>query len=188
VLGLVAEGACAAGNCDPHVWTDPVNAALWTLTVRDTLSELDPAHADVYAANAAAYLDELAALDADIRALIDVIPAERRYIVTNHLAFNYFAVRYGLELVGVVIPGGSTTTEPTVQEVLNLIEAIQTYNVPAIFTETTVSEDLAQQIADEAGAQIVPLYTGSLSEADGSAATYLDYMRFNAGQMAGALR
>lgn len=177
-----------AGSCDPHVWTDPVNAGLWALMIRDTLSALDPAHAGVYAANTDAYLAELAALSASIQAQIDGVPQERRVIVTNHLAFNYFAARYGLTLAGVVIPGGSTTSEPSVQDVLALIETIQMHHVPAIFTETTVSEDLAQQIADESGAVIVRLYTGSLSEADGPAATYLDYMQYNASAIADALR
>jgi ABC-type Zn uptake system ZnuABC Zn-binding protein ZnuA len=182
------DGAHEAGSCDPHVWTDPVNAGLWALMIRDVLAELDPANAGIYAANADAYLGELAALHQDIGALIDAVPADRRAIVTNHLAFNYLAGRYGLELVGVVIPGGSTTSEPSVQQVLSLIETIQTHNVPAIFTETTVSESIAQQIAGETGAQIVRLYTGSLSQPGDGADTYLAYMRFNAGAIAGALQ
>lgn len=87
-----------------------------------------------------------------------------------------------------MIPGGSKTSEPSVQEVLELIEVIQEYNVPAIFTETTVSEDLAQQIADEAGAGIARLYTGSLSQPGGEADTYINYLLFNATQMSNALK
>lgn len=194
---LVLPGAVTRGDAqyfdvlaavDPHVWTDPVNVALWTLMIRDMLSASDPANADIYAANAAAYLHELAALHGEIDALIAAIPAERRVIVTNHLALNYFAQRYGLTLVGVVIPGGSTSAEPSVQDVLTLIDTVKDVGVPAIFTETTVSDSLARQIADESGAQIVPLYTGSLSASDGPAATYTDYMRFNAAQIADALR
>lgn len=173
---------------DPHVWTDPVNVALWTLMIRDMLSAEDPVNADIYAANADTYLTELAALYTEVNTLIETIPSENRVIVTNHLAFNYFAQRYGLELVGVVIPGGSTSAEPSVQDVLNLITTIQEKGVPAIFTETTVSDSLAQQIADESGAQIVSLYTGSLSKSNGPAATYIDYTRFNATQIAEALR
>jgi ABC-type Zn uptake system ZnuABC Zn-binding protein ZnuA len=182
------EHAHDPGSCDPHVWTDPLNAALWTLTIRDTLAARDPDHADAYAANAERYLGELAALDAEVRALIETIPADRRAIITNHAAFNYFAARYGLELVGVVIPGGSTTSEPSVQEVLRLIETVQAHHVAAIFTETTVSEALARQIADETGAALVPLYTGSLSQPEDGAGTYLDYIRFNAATIAEALR
>ncbi|MEW6580818.1 MAG: zinc ABC transporter substrate-binding protein [Chloroflexota bacterium] len=175
-------------EADPHAWTDPVNVALWTLMIRDMLSAEDPANAAVYAANAEAYLAELAALHAEIAAQMAALPAERRFIVTNHLAFNYLAARYGLALVGVVIPGGGTSSEPSVQEVLALIETIRSYGVPAIFTETTVSESLAQQIADESGAALVRLYTGSLSEPGGPADTYLAYMRFNAAQIVAALQ
>lgn len=169
----------AAGSCDPHVWTDPANAALWALSVRDTLSSLDPANAETYAANADAYLSELAALDGDVRDQIATIPEARRLIVTNHLTLSYYAHRYGLELAGVVIPGGGTAAEPSVQEVLDLVSTVQDYGVPAIFTETTVNPSLAQQVADETGAQIVPLYTDSLSEPDGDAGTYLDYIRYD---------
>ncbi len=182
-----AAYASVLAEADPHVWTDPINVALWTLMIRDTLSAADPANAAVYAANAQAYLEELAALHAEIAAQMAVLPAERRFIVTNHQALNYFAARYGLTLVGVVIPGGGTSSEPSVQEVLALIEAIRSTSVPAIFTETTVSESLAQQIADESGAALVRLYTGSLSEPGGPADTYLAYMRFNAAQIVAAL-
>ncbi len=84
-----------------------------------------PDHAATYAANADAYLAELAALDTELAGLIEAIPAERRVIMTNHASLNYFAARYGLRLVGVVIPGGSTTSEPSVEDVLNLIETVR---------------------------------------------------------------
>src|SRR5690606_4634473 len=60
----------AAGSCDPHVWMDPANVALWTLTIRDALSEIDPANADVYAANAESYLAQLAEVDDQAAALL----------------------------------------------------------------------------------------------------------------------
>lgn len=175
-------------EADPHAWTDPVTVALWTLMIRDMLSAADPANAAVYAANAEAYLEQLAALHAEIAAQMAALPAERRFIVTNHQALNYFAARYGLTLVGVIIPGGGTSSEPSVREVLALIETIRDYGVPAIFAETTVSESLARQIADESGAALVRLYTGSLSEPGGPADTYLAYMRFNAAQIVAALQ
>ena len=204
-LGLESDGVCgdhdaagaapdneandhAPGSCDPHVWADPVNAALWALTIRDTLSARDPANAATYAANADAYLAQLVTLDADIQTAIAGVPADHRTIVTNHLALDYFAARYGLDVVGVVIPGGSTTAEPSVQDVLALIQTVQDYGVPAIFTDTTASDSTAQQIAGETGAKIVPLYTGSLSAPDGPAGTYLAYMRANATAVADALR
>lgn len=195
--GMLYEGICDetgdqhahdTGSCDPHVWTDPMNVALWTLMIRDTLTNLDPGNAELYAANAETYLNALAELDHEIHDMLVDIPAGQRIIVTNHLAFNYFAARYNLEVIGTVIPGGNTGAEPSAQDVINLIETILEYGVPAIFTETTVSDNLAQQIADETGARIVPLYTGTLSTPDGPAPTYFDYMRFNAKQIAQALQ
>lgn len=182
------EHAHEAASCDPHVWTDPTNAARWALMIRDTLSDLNPSAAETYAANADAYLEELVALDGELRALIDTIPAGRRAIVTNHAALGYFAARYGLREAGVVIPGGSTTSEPSVRAVLTLVETIQRQGVPAIFTETTASDATAAQIAAEAGVALVPLYTGSLSQPGEGAGTYLDYMRYNAAAIADALR
>lgn len=176
------------GMADPHMWTDPVNVALWALMIRDMLSAEDPANAAVYAANAEAYVRELAELHADLSAQFATLPAERRYIITNHLAFNYLATRYGLTLVGVVLPGGGTSTEPSAQQVLELIETVRQYNVPAIFTETTVSDSVARQIAAETGAKLVRIYTGSLSETGGPADTYLNYMRYNAAQIVEALQ
>jgi manganese/iron transport system substrate-binding protein len=187
-LGLAYQDVCHDTTCDPHVWMDPANTALWALMIRDTLIQLDPSNGKLYMQNTQAYLQQLAALDHEIAAEIEAIPPERRVILTNHAAFNYFAARYGLQVVGAVIPGGSTGTEPSVQDVLKLVQTVQNQHVPAIFTETTANQNLAQQIADETGAQIVQLYTGSLSAADGPAGTYLDYMRYNAGQIAGALK
>jgi len=184
---LECEGDHAAGGCDPHMWTDPVNVALWTLFIRDTLIERDPAHADTYTANADAYVAQLVTLDEQISTQISAIPQGRRVMLTNHLTFGYFAARYELRLVGVIIPGGSTTSEPSTQDILGLIQMVQEYQVPAIFTENVVSDSLAAQIADETGARIVPLYTESLGEPGSGAETYLDYLEWNASAIAGAL-
>ncbi len=176
------------GGCDPHVWTDPVNVALWTLFIRDTLIEHDPANADVYTANAEAYLAQLVDLDQQIRTTIETIPEGNRILLTNHLTFGYFAARYGLDLVGVIIPGGSTSAEPSVQDVLDLIQLVQDTGVPAIFTENVVSDSLAKQIADETGVKMVRLYTELLGEPGKDADTYLSYMLYNASSIAGALK
>jgi zinc/manganese transport system substrate-binding protein len=127
-------------------------------------------------------------MDTEVQTLIDSIPNTHRYIVTNHLTLRYFAARYGLVVVGVVMPGGSTTSEPSVQAMLELIGSVEVYHVPAIFTETTVSEDLAQQIASESGVGLVRLYTDSLSQPDEGAGTYINFMLFNASAMADALQ
>lgn len=186
-LGALAAVDCDHLRCDPHVWTDPVNVAWWALAIRDRLSSLDPAHADDYEANARAILEELGLLHAEITAQMVAIPQANRLLVTNHVVFSYFAARYGLTMVGVVLPGGSTTSEPSVQDVMALIETIQALDVSVIFTETVVSDDLAREIAGEAGITTVPLLTESLGEPESEAGTYLGYMRTNAARIAGAL-
>lgn len=174
------EHAHEEGSCDPHVWTDPHNVMLWTLMIRDTLSAADPANADVYAANAAAYLDALQSLVEDeVEPQLATIPAENRKLVTNHLAFGYYAAAFDLEMLGAIIPSGSTLAEPSAAEIAALINAIREEGIPAVFAETTANPTLAEQVAAETGISFYALYTGSLSEPDGPAGTYLDYIRHN---------
>lgn len=167
------------GSCDPHVWMNPHNVMYWTMLIRDTLMDLDSANAEIYSANAASYLVELDTLAHDfVQPMVDSVPEPNRILVTNHGTLGYFAAQYDFEIVGTII-GGSTLAEPSAADVAALIDTIREYGVPAIFADSTVGDALAQQIADETGAQIVTLYTGSLSEADGPAGTYIDYMRYN---------
>jgi ABC-type Zn uptake system ZnuABC Zn-binding protein ZnuA len=173
------EGEHDHGACDPHVWTDPHNVMFWTLMIRDTLSMMDPANADTYAANAAAYIEELHEAAEFAEAQIATIPAENRKLVTNHLAFGYYADSFGLEMVGTVIPGGSTLAQPSAQEIAALIDNIRAEAVPAVFADSTANPDLAEQVAAETGADFYRLYTGSLTGPDGEAPTYLDYVRAN---------
>lgn len=178
----------AEGSCDPHVWMEPHNAMYWAMHIRDTLIELDPANAETYTANAAAYLEILDALAHDfVMPMVETVPEENRILVTNHDSLGYFAARFGFELIGTVIPGGGTAAEPSAADIAALIDLINEEGVPAIFTETTVNDAVAQQIADETGAQIALLYSGSLSEAGGPAGTYVDYIRYNVSTIVEAL-
>jgi len=174
------EHAHDHGACDPHVWMEPHNVMYWTMLIRDTLIELDPANAETYTVNASTYLEELDALAHDfVTPMVETIPEENRVLITNHDALGYFAARYDFEVTGTVIQSFSTLAEPSAADVAVVIDLIRDEGVPAIFAETTVSDDLVQQIADETGVQFYVLYTGSLSEADGPASTYVDYMRYN---------
>ncbi len=194
-LGLLYETNCTVGhhgdsadtesdheegNCDPHLWTDVRNVMLWTLMTRDVLSEADPANAAIYATNADAYLMELVALDAEIAELLASVPEENRILITNHETLGYLAARYGYQIVGSIIPGGGTANEPSAEDVAALVETVLDYGVPAIFTENTVNATLAEQIAAETGASVYQLYSDSLTDAEGPAHTYIDYMRANA--------
>lgn len=185
--GEGGDHAHGAGACDMHVWTNPSNVMLWTLQIRDTLSELDPANAETYAANAEAYLAELATLEEDLHAQVEALSAENRRIVTNHGTLGYFSDAYGFEVVRTIIPLGSAMAEPSSADIAGVIDTIRELEVPAIFAETTMNDDIARQIAEETGVSVHILYTGSLSEADGPASTYIDYMRYNIGTITSAL-
>ncbi len=173
---------------DPHAWTDPNNVMIWTANIASALSQLDPANAAAYQANAEQYTEQLQALDAWIREQVALIPAADRKLVTDHALFSYFAQRYGFEQVGAIVPGYSTMAEPSAQELAALEDAIRTLGVQAVLVGKTVNPSLAQRVADDTGTRLIPIYTGSLSEPGGDAATYLDYIRYNVGAIVEALR
>lgn len=174
-----AEHEHEEGNCDPHIWFNPYNVQLWTLAIRDALSAADPANAETYAANAAAYVEQLESLKSELNATLSALLPERRVLVTDHEALGYFASTYGFRIVGLVVPGVSTAVEPSAVEIAQLIDTIRAQDVPAIFAGVTVSPQLSRQVADDAGASFYTLYTESLSAPDGAAPTYLDFMRYN---------
>ena len=171
-----AEDAHAAA-CDPHVWMDPYNVMLWTLMIRDSLADIDPDNGAAYHANAAAYLKELLALRRDfIEPALETLPLEKRILITSHDSLGYLAASYGFEVISVV---ASTASEASARDVAALIDLIAARSVPAVFGETTANENTMQTIARETGAELIVLYSGTLSDSEGPAATYLDYMRYN---------
>jgi zinc/manganese transport system substrate-binding protein/manganese/iron transport system substrate-binding protein len=157
--------------------------------IADALSAADAEHAPRYAANAAAYREQLDTTTAQVAAIIDEIPEGERKLVTNHDAFGHFARAFGLEVVGAVIPGGSTESEPSAEETAALLETIEREGVKAIFAETSVDADLARTLADDAGIVIVDdLYSDSLGEPGSGAETIDGMLLANARTIADALR
>lgn len=173
---------------DPHTWQRVANVKRWVENIHASLSQLDPANAEAYHAATEAYLAELDALDSDIRAKIETIPAESRKLVTDHETFGYFADEYGFTIVGALIPSLSTAAEPSAQALAQLQDQLAAEGVKAIFVGTTVNPRLAEQIAQDLGIQVVGLYSDSLSAPDGPAATYLDFMRYNVDAIVAALQ
>lgn len=182
------EGHLHTTEVDPHVWFDPANVKTWAQNVAQALSARDPAHTAIYQAHAQAYLADLEELDAWIQSQVQEIPQERRLLVSDHNVFQYFAARYGFEMVGAVIPAYSSTASVSAQEIADLIDVIQRTNVPAVFVGLTVNPRLAESIARDTGAAVVPLYIGSLSEPDGRAGSYLEMMRANVSAIVEALK
>jgi len=183
------EDAHGEGACDPHLWMDPHNVIYWALMIRDTLSTLDHDNEDAYAANAAAYAGELAALEADfILPALDELPDDKRVLITSHETLGYFATTFGFEIITTVVPGMSTMVEPSARDVAAMIDLVRDEGVPAIFSDAHLSDVLVQTIAGETGVEVVGLYSDALSDPDGPAATYLDYMRYNVATIVEALK
>ncbi len=160
----------------------------WTVTIEKALSAADPQHTAEYAVNAQAYRQQLQELDAWIEQQVALIPPENRKLFADHASFTYFAERYGFEQVGAVIPAYSTLAEPSAQDLAAIETAIRELGMKTIFTSETSSPALVERVAQDTGARLVRLYNGSLSEVDGPAATYLDFMRYNVQALVEALR
>lgn len=172
------------GACDMHVWAEPHSVMYWAMYIRDVLSALDPANAETYAANAAAYIEELDHLSHHfVMESVASVPEDARVLVTNHATLGYFAAKYDFEVVGTVIPSASTAAEPSAGEVAALVDLIRAEGAKAVFADSTVNTRLAEQVAAEAGVQFVRLYTDSLPQDGG----YLDYVRHNVSAIVTAL-
>jgi zinc/manganese transport system substrate-binding protein len=172
---------------DPHVWMDPIRMADATRLIATELSALDPG--GDWLARADTYATELISTDEEIATVLGAVAVGERQIVTNHDSLGYFAPRYGFDIVGVVIPGGSTLGDPSSAELAQLVEVIETEGVKAVFVETTRPSALADAIAGEAGhnVEVVELHTGSLGEAGSGADTLVAMLETNARRIAGAL-
>lgn len=170
----------ATPACDPHVWMDPLRMADAAAAIAGELAALDPG-VD-WSARADEYAGSLRDLDEEIRETMAGIPPERRVIVTNHDSLGYFAARYDLEVVGTVIPGGSTMAEPSSADLSELVETMEAEGVRVLFVETTNPDALGGAVAEELGAavEVVELYTGSLGAPGSGAATYEQMLRTDA--------
>ncbi|MCX2948805.1 zinc ABC transporter substrate-binding protein AztC [Lentzea sp. NEAU-D7] len=172
----------AAGQPDPHFWTDPkrVRKAVEVISER-VIEHVDGIDADAVRANTARYLGEIDQLDSWTGERFATIPAERRKLVTNHHVFGYLAQRFGFQVIGAVIPGGTTLASPSSSDLASLAEAVRTTGVGAIFADSSQPDRLARVLAEQAGVhvKVIPLYSESLTAAGGGAATYLEMTRAN---------
>ncbi|MYD36071.1 MAG: hypothetical protein F4X20_03460 [Dehalococcoidia bacterium] len=167
------------GTHDPHFWFDPIRVQTAVIDIATRLAMMDPAGAETYTANATAYVAQLQELHAWSEQQVATIPADHRILVTSHDTHSYFALLYGFEVVGTVIPSGTTETESSAEQLAELVEIIEHEGVPAVFGENTVPERIARTIADETGAGFYSLFTGSLGPAGSGADTYLTMFRRN---------
>ncbi len=185
--GEDAHAGHGHGTYDPHFWFDPLRVKSAINDIAARLSVLDPDGRNIFTSNASAFNSELNELHFWIQEQVSAVEEDRRLLVTSHDSLGYFANLYDFEVVGVIL---STTTEvePTPADLAELSHDIEDYGVPAIFGETTVSERIAKSIADESGADLVRLYSGSLGEEGSGADTYIGMFRTNVERIVSALK
>lgn len=186
----IAGGAATSGSgaVDPHVWLDPQNMVVWARNTAAAYAALDPAHAADYQARAEAYVAELTQLDTWAASQFGEVPDGARKVATGHAVLGYLAQRYELSIVGTIRPGASDLGEPSARELADLEDRLQSQAVGAIFVGVFDNHTLADRVGADTGIPVVPLYLESLSHADGSAATYDAFMRFNVAAIVEALK
>lgn len=172
--GMASEDG--VNGLDPHVWMDPVRMADAVDLIADRIRS--STGIDV-GASAAVYRSQILDLDAEIAAMIDGVTPERRKLVANHFSYGYYADRYGLTLLGTVIPAATTGAETSAADFAALVDLLKRERVSVIFGSTTEPTTLADALSEEVGyeVEVVKLYTGSLGESGSGAETYIDMMR-----------
>ena len=181
-----------ASNYDPHVWFNIEYFKEFVASVTSTLSRKDPQNAQYYQENAKIYTAKLEALEAEIKATIATLPAEKRILVTAHDAFNYFGKSYGFEVVG--LQGLSTATEAGVKDVQRLSQFIIDKKVKAIFVESSVPRrtiEALQAAVQSRGHEVViggSLYSDALGNAGSVEGTYVGMFTYNVTTIVEALK
>ncbi|PWK70642.1 manganese/iron transport system substrate-binding protein [Aminobacter sp. AP02] len=171
----IAEGPYT-GKPNPHAWMSPEAALIYVENIRKAFAAKDPKNAEIYARNAAAYADKIKATVAPIHTAIETIPEQRRWLATSEGAFSYLARDFGLKEV--YLWPINADQQGTPQQVRKVIDLVKANNIPAVFSESTVSSKPAEQVARETGAKYGGvLYVDSLSDATGPVPTYLDLLR-----------
>jgi manganese/iron transport system substrate-binding protein len=174
------------GKPNPHAWMSPSDALIYVDNIARALSGADPANAAIYEKNAAAYRAEIEAAVAPIREQLAAIPGERRWLATSEGAFSYLARDFGLKEL--YLWPINADSQGTPQQIRRVIDVMRAERVPAIFSENTVSDKPARQVARETGAAYGGvLYVDSLSDADGPVPTYLDLLRITSETIAKGL-
>lgn len=174
----IAEGPYT-GKPNPHAWMSPKSALIYVDNIRDAFVKYDPQNAEIYKANAAAYKEKIEAAIAPIQQKLETIPADKRWLVSSEGAFSYLARDFGMKEL--YLWPINADQQGTPQQVRKVIDAVKANGIPTVFSESTVSDKPARQVARETGAHYGGvLYVDSLSEADGPVPTYIDLLRVTA--------
>lgn len=174
----IAEGPYT-GKPNPHSWMSPANAIVYVENIRKALVALDPPNAATFNANAAAYTAKLQAIDEPIRKKLEEIPSEQRWLVSSEGAFTYLVRNYGMKEL--FLWPVNTDEEGTPQQVRKVVDTVRENKIPVVFSESTINDKPARQVAKETGARYGGvLYVDSLTEPSGPAPTYLKLLEYNA--------
>ena len=175
---LLIQGDAYGGEPNPHAWMSPKRTMAYVDRLEQAFTRLDPAGAETYSANAAAYKAQLQELDVDLRNTIEALPANRRLLVSCEGAFSYLAADYGLEEA--YLWPVNAESEVTPKRMARLIDTIRERRVPAVFCESTVSDQAQREVAAATGARFGgTFYVDSLSDSEGPAPTLLKLQRHN---------
>jgi manganese/iron transport system substrate-binding protein len=171
----IAEGPYN-GKPNPHAWMSPANALIYVENIRKALSKYDPANAETYAKNAAAYSGQIKALDEPLRKRLSAIPKNQRWLVSSEGAFSYLTRDYDMREA--YLWPINADEQGTPQQVRRVIDLVRKNKIPVVFSESTISDRAARQVARETGARYGGvLYVDSLSAAGGPVPTYLDLLK-----------
>jgi manganese/iron transport system substrate-binding protein len=174
------------GKPNPHAWMSPSDGLIYVDNIRKALVKYDPDNADTYNANAKAYSEQLKAIVDPIRASLSKIPVEKKWLVTSEGAFSYLARDFDLKEL--YLWPINADQQGTPKQVRRVIDTVRAEKIPVVFSESTVSDKSAKQVAEETGAKYGGvLYVDSLSEADGPVPTYLDLLKVTTQTIANGL-
>lgn len=171
---------------DPHAWQSVPNAKVYVTDIANALAAAAPDDADLFRAQAKAYLEKLETLDREVREAIARIPPDRRKVISTHDAFGYFSAEYGIQFIAPL--GVSTETEPSARDIAGIIGQIKAQKIPAVFLENISDDRLIRRIAAETGAKVGgTLISDGLTGEKGPAPTYIDMVRHNIKALTSAL-
>lgn len=167
------------GQPNPHAWMSPANALIYIENIRKAFIKIDPANADTYNANAAAYSQKIRDIEQSLLATLDQIPQGKRWLVTSEGAFSYLARDTGMKEL--FLWPVNADSEGTPQQIQKVVDGIRTHHIPVAFSESTISDKPMKQVCKEIGARYGGvLYVDSLTAGDGAAPTYLKLLKYNA--------
>ena len=177
---------------DPHTWMSPMNVISWVDVIEGALSKADPAHRASYSERASAYRQALIGLHTKIEEEVAKIPVGQRVLLTDHNTLGYFARDYGFKVVGSILSGFSSNTEPSAKDLASLAGIIREHDVQVVFIGETagdrvlkLSKTLSETVSRPIDVRM--LLTGSLTEKGGPGDTYLSFMKYDAGQIVDGL-